>query len=181
MPAHDPESMGAASVFGPRYPHKKDIRAMKNLLLLLAVGLLIGVVPSAGQPPEPAKPAAGNEEIDKEKLDIEYAKTFLQLAQLELQRAMNTNRQVPGTFTKAALDALQQAVQVAQEQLSLSESKQHNKKTLYMLSPRQTRRRPRPAMLGCWRSTGRARRNCSARGRAIAAERSLGTFESGKG
>jgi hypothetical protein len=110
-------------------PHGKDTPAMKNLLFLLAVGVVTGVAASAAPPPEPAAPAA-----DKQNLDVQYAKTYLQLAQLELQRATNTNRQVPGTFTKPALDALQQFVQVAQQQLAIAENKQLDKKALYLIS-----------------------------------------------
>ena len=50
-------------------------------------------------------------------LDIRYARLTLAMSQLELQRALDINKQVPGTFTRTSLSAFEQSVIINEEQL----------------------------------------------------------------
>ena len=97
--------------------------------LFFATGLLCAVTAAAQDPSgqnttqqdasqqksnSSSQQAAAEETQD---LDIRYARLTLALSQLELQRALETNKQVPGTFTRASLVALEQSVIINEEQL----------------------------------------------------------------
>ncbi len=49
-----------------------------------------------------------------EPLDVRYAQLFLRQSQLDLERALETNRRMPGSFQSTVIDALRRTVAVAQ-------------------------------------------------------------------
>lgn len=49
-----------------------------------------------------------------EPLDVRYAQLFLRQSQLDLDRALDTNRRMPGSFQSTVIDALRRTVAVAQ-------------------------------------------------------------------
>jgi hypothetical protein len=114
---------------------------MKNfaLLILLAVAANPATAqqPAPSVPPTPAANFAASPPPATEDLDVQYAKTYLQCAQLELQRALDTNRQIPGTFTGVSIDALQQAVTLAEGQLAHAMNKDEKKPALFIQSAEQ--------------------------------------------
>jgi hypothetical protein len=71
----------------------------------------------AGQQRYPAPSAALNE------FHTQYAAMSLQLANLELKRAMDVNRRIPNTFSQAAIAALRQSANIAQLHVDLIEKK----------------------------------------------------------
>jgi hypothetical protein len=111
---------------------------MKMFVMILVTALAASAataaaqlaVQSAGQLPDPA-PA---DPTAKESLDVQYARTFLKLAQLELQRAQDTNRTIPGTFTGTAVDALRQTVTLAEAQLASALNPQANKPAVFLVN-----------------------------------------------
>lgn len=66
-------------------------------------------------------------------LEVRLAETKLQLAQVELRRAIETNRRVPGTFPPGTLERLEQAVMVGNKQLALSKGKEHDLHAVHLL------------------------------------------------
>jgi hypothetical protein len=90
---------------------------MTGLRLLIVLGLItalnISVVQQNQAPAQAARGASPGE------LNIRYAEVYLELAKVQLQRALDTNKQVPGTFTNVAIEALRQVVFVAQKQLDM--------------------------------------------------------------
>jgi hypothetical protein len=98
-----------------RTAHTKET-AMTGLRLLIVLALITGLnvsVAQQNQNPAPANAATPGE------LNIRYAEVYLQLAKVQLQRALDTNKQVPGTFTNVAIEALRQVVFVAEQQLDM--------------------------------------------------------------
>jgi hypothetical protein len=52
-----------------------------------------------------------------ESLEVRYARAYLQLAQADLQIAVEENKKVPGTYPEAAIEPLRRVVAIAEEQL----------------------------------------------------------------
>ncbi len=78
--------------------------------------------PNAGNPdgePETAAEKKRDEEIAR--LTVKSAKTYLKLAQLNLQTAQSYNQSVPGSFSQAEVDRLQRLVTLAQSRLNWAE------------------------------------------------------------
>lgn len=123
---------------------------MKNLRLLVVVGLVTGLGEVLAQ--QAAGPDATNSQQQTQKndqnnehneaqaaklrheLDIRYVEVYLALAKLELQRALDTNKQIPGTFTNTALDALRLSVQIATAQLQNLQTNQSQRIPAYLIS-----------------------------------------------
>ena len=70
------------------------------------VSWLLGAEPGT----EPATDA-------NESLEVRYARAYLQLAQADLQIAVEENEKVPGTYPEAAIELLRRVVVIAEEQL----------------------------------------------------------------
>lgn len=111
---------------------------MNAIRLFAAIGLLTAAVATAqtagsDNAQQNARNATGNDAKAKDDkaaaekardLDLRYSEAMLGLARLELQRAMGINRQIPGTFTKTAIEALEQSVIVCEAQVeALKENK----------------------------------------------------------
>jgi hypothetical protein len=110
---------------------------MVNVRLICAIGLLLTVAASAQQPPTQAGGNAnnGNASIDQAQgLDMQYAEVALELSRLELDRAINTNKQVPGTFSKVALEALGQSVRINEGQVENFKRAPKDRKALYLIA-----------------------------------------------
>jgi|GEM_PF-4483679 hypothetical protein len=106
---------------------------MNKLRLLVVVCLAIGLKESvAEQAPAPAPTEKEPQKLAD--LDVRYAEVYLQLTKLEFARAVDINRQIPGTFTNAALEALRQSVVIAQEQLNDLQAKGNDRKAAYLIS-----------------------------------------------
>jgi type II secretory pathway pseudopilin PulG len=106
--------------------------AMTGLRLLIVLALITGLnvsVAQQNQGPTPAAKAATPFE-----LNIRYAEVYLQLAKVQLQRAVDTNKQVPGTFTNVAIEALRQIVFVAQEQLDMLKKSSGRPVNMFLVS-----------------------------------------------
>jgi hypothetical protein len=112
---------------------------MVNVRLICAIGLLLTVAASAQQPPSQQGGNAfdRNASVDQDRaqnLDMQYAEVALELSNLELQRAIDINKQVPGTFSKVALEALNQSVMINQEQLANFKRGPKDRKALYLIA-----------------------------------------------
>lgn len=70
---------------------------------------------AAGESAPPPTPAVGDA---SEGLEVRYARAYLQLAQTDLQIALQANAKVRGMFPESALQPLQHVVVIAQEQVN---------------------------------------------------------------
>lgn len=111
--------------------------------LLIAVGLLAAVAASAQEPngqkstPATADQAQKNTPATAEQvndLDIRYIRIRLALSQLELQRVRQINQRIPGTFTKTALEAIEQSVIIDEEQYKALTQKSGQRIPLYIIA-----------------------------------------------
>lgn len=80
---------------------------------LLVLGACLGANLDAATTPN----AAQAQEASDESVDIRYARLFLRQSQLDLDRALETNRRMPGSFQSTVIDALRETVAVAQDWL----------------------------------------------------------------
>jgi hypothetical protein len=105
---------------------------MTGLRLLIVLALVTGLnvsVAQQNQTPAPAaRPATPGE------LNIRYAEVYLELAKVQLQRALDTNKQVPGTFTNVAIEALRQVVTVAEKQLNMLKQSDGRPVNMFLVS-----------------------------------------------
>jgi len=83
------------------------------IVLALVTGLNFAVFQQNRAPAQPAGAPSASE------LNIRYSEIYLELAKVQLQRSLDTNKQVPGTFTNVAIEALRQVVFVAEKQLDM--------------------------------------------------------------
>jgi hypothetical protein len=106
--------------------------AMTGRRLLIVLALITGLnvlVAQQNQAPARAANAAASGE-----LNVRYAEIYLQMAQLQLQRAIDTNKQVPGTFTNTAVEALRQSVFVAEKQLEMLKNSNGQPVNMFLVS-----------------------------------------------
>lgn len=96
-------------------------------LVCLAIGAgggagLVGIQGSAAALADETKKDEAKKE---EPLDVRYARLFLKQAQIDLERALEINRRMPGSFQSVIIDSLRATVSVAQDWLdeALAESK----------------------------------------------------------
>lgn len=92
---------------------------------LFGIGLIaIGTCLGANLGTLDTTSSARAEETQKaEPLDVRYAQLFLRQSQLDLQRALDTNRRMPGSFQSTVIDALRRTVAVAQNWVDESTAK----------------------------------------------------------
>lgn len=90
---------------------------MKSTRLFAAIGLLVAAAAWTQESGGQNSQASENENKQAHELDVRYAQTMLALAKLELQRGLQINQQIPGTFTKTAINALEQVVVIDEEQV----------------------------------------------------------------
>ncbi len=116
----------------------------QRLLIVLALitGLNVAVVQQNQAPAQPAMAATPGE------LNIRYAETYLELAKVQLQRALDTNKQVPGTFTNVAIEALRQVVAVAEKQLSMLKQSNGRPVNMFLVSAEANARYSRALSIG---------------------------------
>ncbi len=62
---------------------------------------------------------------DTDALNIKYAETFVDLAKVNLQKATDFNRRVPGAFSEAEVDRLRRLVAFGEERLGWTKSAGH--------------------------------------------------------
>jgi hypothetical protein len=78
---------------------------------LIAIGACLGAnLDATGA----ASTARAEDAKNAEPLDVRYAQLFLRQSQLDLERALDTNRRMPGSFQSTVIDALRRTVAVAQ-------------------------------------------------------------------
>ena len=95
---------------------------MTRLQLVIALTILTAINICAAQ--QNQAPVSHDQAQSPEQLNLRYAETYLDLAKLQLQRAIDTNKQVPGTFTNSSIAAMRQVQFVAEEQLKALRSSQ---------------------------------------------------------
>ena len=100
--------------------------------LLIAVGLLAAVAASAQEPSGQKSTPATAEQVND--LDVRYIRIRLALSQLELQRVRQINQRIPGTFTKTALEAIEQSVIIDEEQYKALTQKGGQRIPLYIIA-----------------------------------------------
>jgi hypothetical protein len=102
---------------------------MTSRRLLIVLALITGLnVAVAQQNRAPANAATPGE------LNIRYAEVYLELAKVQLQRALDTNKQIPGTFTNVAIEALRQVVLVAEKQLDMLKQSNGRPVNMFLVS-----------------------------------------------
>ena len=114
-----------------RFAMKKE-SGMTGLRLLIVLGLITGLNVSVAQQNQEPAPAANNASAGE--LNIRYAEIYLELAKLQLQRALDTNKQVPGTFTNTAVEALRQSVYVAEQQVDMLKKSNGRPVNMFLVS-----------------------------------------------
>src|SRR5262249_1606829 len=107
--------------------------AMTSLRLLIVLALITGLNVSVAQQNQDAAPGAKPDATASE-LNIRYAEVYVQLAQVQLQRMTDTNKQVPGTFTNVAIEAQRQLVMVAQKLLDMTKQSNGQLVNTYLIS-----------------------------------------------
>ena len=105
---------------------------MTGLRLLIVLALIFGLNLSVVQ--QNAAPAPAAQSATPFELNIRYAEVYLELAKVQLQRALDTNKQVPGTFTNVAIEALRQVVYVAEKQLDMLKHSNGRPVNVFLLS-----------------------------------------------
>ncbi len=105
---------------------------MNGLRLLLVLGLITGLNVSFAQQNQDAAPAANRSSSGE--LNIRYAEIYLELAKVQMQRALDTNKQVPGTFTNTAIEALRQSVYVAEQQVDMLKKSNGRPVNMFLVS-----------------------------------------------
>jgi hypothetical protein len=124
-----PGSTGAASEMRPLF--KKEA-AMTGRRLLIVLALITGLNALVVQQNQVPAQAANTGAVGE--LNMRYAEVYLQMAQLQLQRAIDTNKQVPGTFTNTAVEALRQSVFVAEKQLEMLKNSNGQPVNMFLVS-----------------------------------------------
>lgn len=83
---------------------------------LIAIGVCLGATLGAAGTVSSARADDSKKEDAKknEPIDVRYAQAFLRQSQLDLERALDTNRRMPGSFQSTVIDALRRTVAVAQ-------------------------------------------------------------------
>ncbi len=108
---------------------------------LISSSVLIFAVVQLNQPPgeHPEAPrrlpesASQVSEVGDGNLDVRLSEAKLRLARLELRRATDINRRVPGVFQRETLDRLAQAVKVAEKELAFAKGEEHNLHAVHLL------------------------------------------------
>jgi len=87
------------------------------------------------QDPSQQKSKSGTEQSEQANdLDVRYARLTLALSQLELQRAQQINKQVPGTFTRTSLSAFEQSVIINEEQVKMLTQKGGKRIPMFLIA-----------------------------------------------
>ncbi len=111
---------------------------MKSPLMafVLIVGGLAFVRPDgqrADPPDDPQAVVSGDATSGQPNVEVLLAEAKLELAQFELRRAKQTNRQTQGTFRRTALDRLEQAVKISKIRLEFAKGKEHDLHAVHLL------------------------------------------------
>lgn len=98
--------------------------------IFLGAGFLAGILCSSHF----ASWAAGQVPAKQEEpLNVRYARAFLELAKLDLQKAQNANRSVAGTLSAAYIEPLMQGVRMAEQLVDDAQQEAQGKKVAVSL------------------------------------------------
>ncbi|HEX3658392.1 MAG TPA: hypothetical protein VHV55_21560 [Pirellulales bacterium] len=100
--------------------------------LLIAIGLLAAVAASAQEPSGQQGTSDTAGQVNE--LDVRYMRVRLALSKLELDRVQQINKRIPGTFTKAAVEAIDHSVTIDEEQLKALTQKGGQRIPLYIIA-----------------------------------------------
>lgn len=95
---------------------------------ILGIGLVVlGVgLGSYGNTFSTVNTAHADDTKKEEPLDVRYARLFLRQSQIDLERALETNRRMPGSFQSTVIDSLRRTVSVAENWLEEATAKTNN-------------------------------------------------------
>ncbi|HEX4128420.1 MAG TPA: hypothetical protein VHZ24_00145 [Pirellulales bacterium] len=87
-------------------------RSLRALVAGCVAMVIVGATLAVADPVLPNSAVSGNADSS---FALRYAEATLKLAKMDLQKALDVNKLVPNTFSPAAVEPLQQAVDVAQQ------------------------------------------------------------------
>ena len=103
---------------------KTTINSLRLAAIMMALAAVVAPLSMVNADPPTTKPTS-SESTAEESLDIRFARAHLELAELDLRRALEWNKRMPGLFSDRTIAYLRKHVEIDGEQLSQSIAQQN--------------------------------------------------------